>query len=123
LALRASHAIVQSEEFASRYACHSELPDGRILGHINTLNLFDGQTDSSCDYGIVGYSHLHDGNCSGNAIRDLDVKLRGVLPWSTPRISCSSARVCGLVRRTQVQHEGSSFITHGEIALAAAVAS
>jgi hypothetical protein len=49
LALGTSQATVQSEELASRYPCHGELPDGRILGHVNTLDLFDGETDSSCD--------------------------------------------------------------------------
>jgi hypothetical protein len=121
LALRTSQATVQSEELAGRYPRHSELPDGRILGHVNTLNLFDGQTDGSCDYGIVGYPHLHNGNCGGDPIGHLDVELPGSLPGPPPRMSCPSARVPALFRRTQAQHESSSFITHGQISYAAAV--
>jgi len=121
LALGAAQATVQSEEFAGRYPCHSELPDGRVLGHVNTLDLFDGQTDSSCDYGIVGYSHFHNGNCGGNPIRHLDLELPRVLPYSIPWISSSSARTWSFVRRRQAQHESSSFISHGQVHVAAAV--
>jgi hypothetical protein len=104
---------VQSEEFASRYPCHSELPDGRILSHDNTLNLFDGQADRCCDYGTVENSHLHDGNRGGNPIRHLDVALHGVLPWSTPPISSPFLRRSGPVPHAQAPHESSSFSTHG----------
>jgi hypothetical protein len=80
LAPGTSQATVQSEELAGWDPRHSELPDGQVLGHVNTLNLFDGQSNSFRDFGVVGHSHLHNGNCGGNLIGHLDLALQGMLP-------------------------------------------
>ena len=42
LALGTAYIVVQFERLANWYPCKRKLPDGRVLDHINTLNLFDG---------------------------------------------------------------------------------
>jgi hypothetical protein len=80
LALGTSQATVQTEELASRDPRHSELPDEQVLGHVNTLDLFDRQTNGFRDFGVVRHSHLHNGNCGGNPIGHLDLALQGMSP-------------------------------------------
>ncbi len=72
--------MLQLERFAGGYPCQRKLPDGRVLDHVNTLNLLDGQPHGSRDYRILTYSHFHNGDCRSNAIWYPDAMLQRMTP-------------------------------------------
>jgi hypothetical protein len=80
----------------SRNSIGSQLPDGRIFGHVDLPDLFLGQADGFRDGCVIAHSHLHKSDRGRGLVSQVANAISRVSPLSTPPVGLGMAFVISL---------------------------